>query len=883
MVVRRTTVAALASSALCLLIASPLAGQDPTASVTGAVRDATGAPVEGAAITARSTARGLDYRTVAGVGGAYWLEGLPAGTYHISAMRIGFATATREAALLRVGTTVTLDFTLREEAVELETLRVEEPLLATTRADVSFTVDRELAQSLPDASRQMTQIALLAPGTTTTSNGPPEPVSAVAVGGLNPRSTSVLVDGGSINEPQSNFVDNGLPRLAVDEVQVLTTSYTAEFGQAASGTINATTRRGTNELSAEGFVLYRDRALSASEAIAVGNPDFSRTSFGFALGGPVRRDRTHYFVAVEGTDALQAGIINTGGIYPQYDGEYDLPRDEQLVLARLDHRLNEAHDVTVRYTGGTQSRRIGIGPTWLCTIFGGPSLASPRFGIDEASSVKSILMRHRWSVGRRSVNQATFQLYRRTNTWDRLSDDPTLEYPTLCDGGNFYDQDEEMTRLEVKNAFSFGLSGSTGGHRIKLGGRLSVGHAEGEHRTFSNGRFFGFNEDRSTDPSVFLQPQDPITIDETNTQIGLFVQDEWRPIPNLTLNLGVRYDIETNGMKEDFVGSEAEDLPFVSSAPRPIDSNNVAPRIAFAWDAGGDARTVVRGGFGVFYDQLWLWRSHSAEGGDVEFVAEPGTLNPDSIDGPVVRVVFPFDSVMPTPSTRQISLGIEQLLPGRIVLSLDGVLVRGRNLPLTVDRNPMFEYPQYAMIWQYQNSGRAETSMLMLQAQRQADTWSVNLAYTLADRKTTVDLWSVVIPVADTVDNFASEFGPTDWDERHRLVLSGWTRLPAGLQAGLRLIYASARPYSVFDETGARVGKRNNERGPDFFTTDLTLGWPIPVGSAEVGLTLNVYNLLNRTNYDPASVNESMSSPLFGEPQAAFPRRRLELGIQAWF
>lgn len=173
--------------------------------------------------------------------------------------------------------------------------------------------------------------------------------------------------------------------------------------------------------------------------------------------------------------------------------------------------------------------------------------------------------------------------------------------------------------------------------------------------------------------------------------------------------------------------------------------------------------------------------------------------------------------------------------------------------------------------------------MLMLHVRKEAASGGVALAYTLVDRKTTVDSWFDVLGESAVDDAFVNEMAPTDWDERHRPVLSGWMRLPAGLQGGLKLIYASARPYTLFDEDNVRIGARNGVRGADFFTTDVGLTWTLPIDRARAGVAFNVYNLFNRTNFDPASYDGHIASAQFGQPTAAFPRRQVELGLQAAF
>jgi hypothetical protein len=192
------------------------------------------------------------------------------------------------------------------------------------------------------------------------------------------------------------------------------------------------------------------------------------------------------------------------------------------------------------------------------------------------------------------------------------------------------------------------------------------------------------------------------------------------------------------------------------------------------------------------------------------------------------------------------------------------------------------------------NLGEANARILMTRVRRAFGWGSLDLSYTLADRKATVDRWfDFVSTVPDTSSDFSSEYGPADWDERHRVVFLGDAVLPFRIDAELKAIYSSARPYTAIEGTdlnGDRIlndrppGEgRNARRGPDFFRVDVGLGWTFPVGGAKVRVQANVYNLLNRTNLNPSSVVTTVDSPLFGTAVTAFARRQVEIGTQLSF
>jgi outer membrane receptor protein involved in Fe transport len=879
-----------------------LLGQSPSAEVVGAVRDSVGHPILGAEVVARNDATGLTYVTQSGQGGEYWLGGLPPGQYDLTVRKIGHVPIVRRALALPVGARRELNVILPRAAVELDPIEVfaGPPLLEPTESDVSFVLDRERIRRLPEESREFVDLALVAPGATAAPENP-EPVAGTQIGALNSYSLSVLVDGGQLVGGGGHEFSGRFPLLAIQEFEVLTSSYSAEFGQAASGVINAVTRRGTNHVSAEGFVLYRHRALNALGPFETRKPDFNRRHWGIAIGGPVQQDRTHFFVALERKVENSFATVETDGAFPDLEGTFGTPFEDNLLFARIDHRMSPAHEVTLRYGGELSNQRTEIGASTSCTFLGGSNLASAEFGANVDRVMHSVLGRHRWTVGARVLNEATIHYVRSREERSRLTEGPAFKFPTLCTGGNHFAWDTPDYRLELKEELSL----ATGSHQIKLGAHLSVIGTNTEAFNFGNGAFV-FPTDTSSAPLVFTAILGPVAFgaDEQNSQVGVYVQDHWRPLPNLSLNLGLRYDIETNGTNQGFVDAEASQLPFIAATARPIDKSNVAPRIGWAWDALGDGTTIIRGGFGLFYDQLAVWyaglESHSPP---LAIVFNPGTTNPNDIRVdpdtiPPLRQVM--DTVMSTPVTRQFSLGVERLLPGDITLRMDGIVVQGRNLVVGHQRNPLDpatglrKFPDFGPVVQLRSIGEAEGKLLIVRARKAFDWGGIDLHYTLADRKATVDRWfDFVSAVPDTANDFSSEFGPADWHERHRVVVMADAHLPLGFDAALKSIYSSARPFTAIDSVDHNgdgnfndrpPGEgRNDRRGPDFFRIDVGLARRVRVGGIEMAVQFNVYNLLNRTNLNPSSVVPSRASPLFGRASSALPGRQAEIGTRVRF
>ncbi len=312
---------------------------------------------------------------------------------------------------------------------------------------------------------------------------------------------------------------------------------------------------------------------------------------------------------------------------------------------------------------------------------------------------------------------------------------------------------------------------------------------------------------------------------------------------------------------------------------------------------------MVRGGFGLFYDQnlgylLALERSNAR----IALVPNPGTTDAsqiaiDSSGVPASPTVLGRE--MRTPFTRQISLGLERALGAGFVARVDGILVAGRNLPISRELNvrdasgtPRF--PAYASIIQSLNRGEASAKMLLMRLTKRLRGGWIDLAYTLADRKATNDVWFQRSPQIDPAsEDFGGELGPAAWDEQHRFVGLAGGSLPSRLDATVKVVYASGRPVTAVtgtDDNGDSIlndrlpGEgRAARRGPDYFVVDVSLARSVQVGSSELGIRLNVYNLLNRTNLSPYSVIGNLQSPSFGLALAALPRRQVELGLEARF
>jgi len=890
--------------ALLLLVSAPLSGQSATAALTGVVQDSSGAIQSTVQITATHATSGFAYTTLTAASGRYWLAGLPPGSYDVMADRIGLRTTRHEGVTLPIGKSMTLDMRLAIAALEVEGVQVvaTRALLASTQSDIAFSVDQELIRQLPEESRQFVDLARLVPGVVTaprngrsgTIGGGFSSSSGAAVGALNAQSLGIVVDGSDFTEALFGEASGSVPLLAIQEFEVIQTQYSARFGRAASGVINAVTRRGSNETVLEAFSLFRHNSLNALGEFETVKPDFNRRHWGVAYGGPIVRDRTHVFAAFERRVQNDFVPINTQGVFPELDGSVKTPFVDNLLFARLDHRVNDRHELTLRLSGETGEADIMAG-----------GLGTADNATRKTQDMYSALLTHRWSIGDRLLNQAQLHV-----TNQKLSADPvssastTLLYPSFTTGPAIEQYRHDASRIEMNNDLSMVSTGRSGTHRLQLGTQLSLQRNDAEASILEKPAcFFGDNADPNPVGCLLVAGGGARNRleDHRNLQVGFYLQDDWSPNSNLTLNLGLRYDIETAGTNGDYESPFAATVPVFLDKTRAIDKNNIAPRIGLAWDPGADGRTVIRGGFGIFYDPLQIFPLVSLEPYTLRqiIVWFPGTTDPDELQAlvdpsTVLPRVWPIGEIK-TPMTRQFSLGVERTLPADIVLRVDGLYSQGRNLLIerflqSPDELTTVRYPEVGIVSQILSGGQANAKLLMFDVRKTFSRGWLSVNYTLANRKNTNDVWQDFVVQEDPDDeDFSGLMSPASWDERHRIVGVGGVDLLAGLSATAKVVYSSARPFSGFsgtDENGDGdpwndfdEKGRNGHRGPDYFQTDLSLNWSTSLpGGRDVGLMLNIYNALNTTNFDPEFV--TVWGDTLGEALAAHAKRQIELGVQ---
>ncbi len=708
------------------------------ADLQGTVLDESGGVVPGVTVTATSTATNQSRSAVSDSAGNYYIPALSAGVYNVSAELSGFAPQSRRDFRLQLGQRADLDFTMRAGASETIIVSAASSVIDTTSAVISTVVSQEQIDSLPTNGRNFLSFSVLTPGVTTdrTPQQGASATSGLSFGGQRARSNNIMVDGVDNNDPIVGAVRATFSQEAIQEFQVLTNSYSAEFGKASGGVVNIITRSGTNDPSGNLFYFFRNDSLNSKSIFekedTFGNPidrekaPFDQSQYGATFGGPLVRDRTFFFLSAEKLaidsnnlvtiNPTAAALLNAAG-FPVQVGNVPYEVESQEYLAKIDHQWTQSHNLTGR-VNYAKLLNENIEP------FGG-IIARSRGALQDRKDWSLALsetdvLSSQWVNELRGQYAAEDQLISSLDPKcngicdDQFEGGPTVEIVGVASVGRqrFTPQPRENVRYQLKDTINF--AGTK--HFAKMG--FDWNYIETKNTALP--LHFGGRYIFSALPAI---PQAGIPVPLTATQafalglpaayvqgygrsgdsyddydVALFAQDDWTISDRLTLKGGLRY-------QKQFV----YDTKFTVSAPGgtsytyqiPEDNNNIAPRLAVVFDPSGDGRSSIHGSYGIFYDNHILANAQIAEGVDgtelrTRVVGFPGSVAAWNAPGrriaettiPYASLVISADPGLETPYAHQASVGYDRTLGGNMAISADVLYVRGYNQLGTIDYNP---------------------------------------------------------------------------------------------------------------------------------------------------------------------------------------------------
>lgn len=880
--------------AVCLIVPASLFAQARVtgADLSGVVTDASGGVLPGATVTVTNVETNIARTVVSDVNGRYVAPALPPGSYGVKVEMPGFAPSVRSGVVLVLGQAIVLDFTLAVGATREEvTVTAGVPLVQVGRTELSSVVTQKFIDNLPINGRDFISFSVITPGVSTdrTPQQGASATSGLSFTGQRARSNNIMVDGLDNNDPVVGAVRAVFSQEAIREFQVLADSYSAEFGKASGGVVNIVTKSGTNDLRGNAFFYFRDKRLNAKNYFdqydVFGNPvslekaPFNQKQWGATMGGPLKKNRSFFFASFERTDiadsrlvtidATAASLLNSLG-FPVETGNVPLKVANTEFLAKVDHQWQPNHSIVVRVNAADIDRE-GIDD------FGG-SVARSR-GTEQLRTDWAVAASQTDVFSSNWVNEFRTQFAHEKQTIQSLDPNcggpcvdetqggPTLEITGVASVGRqrFTPQPRKNDRIQLLDTVSY----LSGGHQVKAGVEYNHIASPGDYNGLPlhfGGRYIfsaipalGIPSAtaalRLGIPAAYVQGYGYSGIDTAAADLSLFAQDDWK-VGRLTLKPGLRYQRQ---IWTDFTYQVSDVGGTTFTYPVPQDHNNLAPRVAAAYDLRGDGRTSVHGSYGMFYENTYSTVMSvtqivdgRADGVRTLVLAAPraslawnapGHRLSEAqasvlIGGTYPSTVISLDPSLKTGFTHQTSAGVDQAIGSDVSLAVNAVYVRGFNQPGTIDYNPVLPSvlgpsrrqddlpcsanPAATCV----NGGIPGSSASILQYTSFAQSWYKGLTLSLAKRpsaKYQLLVSYTLSKAEDTSTDYQSNFivqnngrgrnpadktglplgfdpnserGPATHDQRHRLVVSGVYLLPASLQASAIVTAASGRPFT---------------------------------------------------------------------------------------
>ncbi|HUR35265.1 MAG TPA: carboxypeptidase regulatory-like domain-containing protein, partial [Vicinamibacterales bacterium] len=690
-----------------LVLASTASAQQGTTELRGRVADAQGAVLPGVTVTVRNQDTGMYRETVSGDDGSFIATGIVPGRYEVAAELQGFKKFIRRDLVLEVGKTASIEVPLEVGALtETVNVTTETPLVDVTSKEIGGNITGETLTSLPSVNGNFIGFIGLLPGIVPSISTESFGSDAVSVNGQDPRNNNYSVDGGNNNDDvigQRAGMQARTPIEAIQEFQVITNQFDAEFGRTSGAVINAVTKQGTNTLRGSAFGFLQDGSLTTKDYFAkkrdLAKADTSYQRWGATVGGPIVRDKMQYFVSLERFSIDRPNTI----VIPARPDLNDQQTTKDRVwntIIRGDHQINANNTYSVRWLRETSPQKNQIVPTATQAVTG--RAAREEADVDQtlATNFNTVLsntnvntLRVTWTRENVAFANSCFN----SNGGDLAKCEPTLSFQDFIDQQDNTGQTRINDALQFDDTMSWFIPNKHGDHDLKIGAQYEYSGADNENQGNLNGTFaFGrsdapFNAaDPRTYPDRFtVRVGGPSTFFEKAHYVSSFVQDKWRLNRRLTLSLGLRYDVEIIPIPET-------DDPLVDGYP--VDKNNFQPRLGVTYDLGG-GRSIVRGGYGRFYDKSHFELIGGLFTGTpftssftVNFptaAADPGPrigqfpTNPFLVNGPVINRAL-LESMFPggqllrntgaswdnsdrrTPYTDQLTLGYERQLAGNL-------------------------------------------------------------------------------------------------------------------------------------------------------------------------------------------------------------------------
>jgi hypothetical protein len=781
--------------------------------------------------------------------------------------------------------------------------------------------------SLPLNGRNYLDLAALTPGVSRSNPVAnqrfPEtsavPGASLSITGQRSINNGFVIDGLSANDDAADLPGTFYSQEVIREFEVITSGGIAQFGRAAGGFINIITKSGANNYRGRLYGFLRNRHFDARNPLAAGKDPLTQAQYGLSVGGPIIRDRTFFFTNFEQTRLHNAAVItisptNVALVNSTLDAVgYAAPRLSTGVvptgfsgtnfLSRLDHQFNHSNQFTARYNlydlNSINSRNVG----GLNAVSRGTALndQDQSLAISEVASLSSM-----------TANELRFQYVR--SRLDAPVNDARGPAVNISGAASFGTATFSPTRRDLDTyELVETITTQQGTHSVKGGidyllNRLNIAFPGAFQGVYTFSSLANFQANRY---ATFQQAFGAANQFQSNPNVGLFMQDEWKPTPRLSINAGLRYD--------------AQFLP----DPIATDANNFAPRLGLAF-ASGDRKTVIRASLGIFFDRLPLRATSNALQRDgtrykvavLSYGQAGAPAFPDTLSTFPTNLLVSITTIDPRIKdsySEQAGVQVEHELAPSTTLSvgylhtrgLHIIISRNLNVPTAPPASEVFNLgrpdSRFANVSQFESSGDSSYNAMTVSLNRRFQRWfGFRLSYTLS--KATDDAGNAFFFTPQDSLNLRGELGPGDNDQRHLLSVSGTLEAPRnrsriinrilnGFQLAYIFRYGSRLPFNIltgndrnFDtnvnDRPAGV-ERNTGRGFSFASLDLRLSRNFRLTERiRLEALAEVFNVLNRANFQlPNNVFGTDTSPpaSFGRPTAAADPRQIQFGLRLSF
>jgi hypothetical protein len=883
-----------------LLLATCIAfAQASEAEISGTITDASGAILPNAQVTLTDANTGVA-RTVTETDGAYRFAPISPGTYNITVKAASFQTENVTHLVIDIGVHVTQDISMKVGSSE-QTVEVTGavPVVDTASQSVADVITQEQINTLPINTRQYLNLALLEPGTSQDATRTFYNNVQVGGGGYF-YANGFMIDGvrntwAEQGEPRQNF-----PEGAVSEFKVYVNEYPAEYGLYMGGLVSVETKKGSNAFHGEAFEFWRNEALNrdnkfqvaAEQAEHTSNP-FNRNQFGGDIGGPIIKDRAHFYAAYERTQTSSSFTIFTSApqFYGSNQGTFNQPLSDQMLTGRFDYQINNDQSTFVRYA-----------QEWNKLTFQGCGGSFDQFCYDGLIPRHSLVAGHTWMISPTVVNDfrfqyaySSYQLGPPGHVWTNVNTMATAPeatgqlqiaytFPSFSYGAG-YQEDGVENRYEGSDVFSV----QHGTHSLRFG--FDVNYVPFIDATAFNVRGdFTFGTDQvfnPADPATIANLKNPILFTASipavvnsvpSWELGFFAMDDWKIRPNLTLNLGLRYDRELGSFNEALnPASFSKPIPFLGDPSKRGDDNNFGPRIGVTWDPFHKGNDVFRAGYGLYYNNIQTLlnfneiRNLSQCNIIINNPSYPDPyngLNPSSFCStapPNVTVLAPNYR---NPYSNQFEVGYSHAFSNSFALKVDGVYQHFfrdfRNFDLNFPSTPTGPrpLPAWGAILQQQSDAQAKYKALFIRADKRfSHRYTFTVAYTLSYARDDNPQFNVTNYADPNLD-----WGPSNVDRRNSIVTSGTVDLPFRFTFGAIWTARSSVPFSAlaasFNADGTQQYVLGTSRNQGNRNLNLAA---VNAYRATLGLPAVTAGDINKNPYDSFDIHLSRSFPLGGE------------------